>query len=227
MILVIRPEPGCAATVAAGRAVGLAIEACPLFDIQPVAWSIPASEFDGLLLGSANALRHGGPLLDELVDKPVYAVGGATADEARRRGFALARLGDGALQALLDELAGQDLKLLRLAGRERVPLVPPEGVTIQTVTAYDSLARPLPDRIARRLRDGALVLLHSAAAARHFAAECDRHAVHRSDIRLAALSPRIAEAAGGGWADLRSAVAPNEAALLALARDMCHDQRRD
>ena len=70
---------------------------------------------------------------------------------------------------------------------------------------------------------GGLVLLHSAAAARHFATECDRLAIHRGDIRLAALGQRIAEAAGAGWAALRSAAEPNEAALLALAREMCHD----
>lgn len=226
MILAIRPEPGCRATVAAGRASGLTIEACPLFEVRPVAWSCPAGPFDGLLLGSANALRHGGPLVDNLVDKPVYTVGETTADEARRRGFAIARTGASGLQDLLDGLAGERLRLLRLAGRDRVPLTPPPGVAIETVTAYDSRALPLPERMAQRLSGGALVLLHSATAARHFAAECGRLAVHRSDIRLAALSPRIAEAAGGGWAALRSAAAPNEAALLALARDMCHDPPR-
>jgi uroporphyrinogen-III synthase len=71
------------------------------------------------------------------------------------------------------------------------------------------------------------VLLHSGAAARRLAAECDRQAIHRRDIALAALSPRIAEAAGPGWAALRSAAEPTEAALLALAREMCHDPPRD
>jgi uroporphyrinogen-III synthase len=77
--------------------------------------------------------------------------------------------------------------------------------------------------VGRRLGEGALVLLHSAAAARHFAAECERLAVQRGAIRLAALGPRIAEAAGAGWADVRSATEANEPALLALARDMCHE----
>jgi uroporphyrinogen-III synthase len=227
MILAIRPEPGGSATVAAGAALGLAIEVCPLFEIQPVAWDQPPGEFDGLLLGSANALRHGGPLVDKLVNKPVYAVGETTAAEARARGFQVARIGDRGLQQLADSLSRRDLRLLRLAGRERVPLTPPAGITVETVTAYRSVALPLPTSVAERLRKGALVLLHSAAAARHFAAECDRLAVHRSDIRLAALSSRIAEAAGGGWAALCSAAEPDEAALLALARDMCHDPSRD
>jgi uroporphyrinogen-III synthase len=222
-VVTIRPEPGCGATVAAGSSAGLAMIGCPLIEIEPVSWSVPPGPFDGLLLGSANAVVHGGPLVDNLVDKPVYAVGEVTAEAARRHGFAVVRVGRRGLQELVDSLAGERLRLLRLAGRERVPLSPPDGIAVETAVVYQSTALPLPESLAERLREGALVLLHSAAAARHFAAECDRLVVHRGDIRLAALSPRIAEAAGGGWAALRSAAAPNEAALLALAREMCHN----
>jgi uroporphyrinogen-III synthase len=223
MILTIRPEPGADATVAAGRALGLEIEPCPLSAIRPLAWSLPEGAFDGVLLGSANALRHGGPLVDNLVDKPVYAVGAATAAAARERGFAVARAGSGGLQALLDGLSGERLRLLRIAGRERVAIAPPAGIAVETVIAYESMPLPMPADIARRLGGGALVLLHSAAAARHFAAECQRLAVQRGAIRLAALGARIAEAAKAGWGEVRFAAEPNEAALLALARDMCHE----
>ncbi|MGZ3264269.1 MAG: uroporphyrinogen-III synthase [Croceibacterium sp.] len=223
MILAIRPEPGCQATVIAGQAAALAINSCPLFEIRLLEWTLPPGHFDGLLLGSANALRHGGPLVDNLVDIPVYAVGEATAEAARQRGFAVVRTAHGGLQNLLNDMAGEHLRLLRLASRERVPLTPPLGIAIETAVAYDSIGLPLPARVAARLKNGALVLLHSAAAARHFAAECDRLAVHRGKIRIAALGPRIAQAAGTGWAKVRSAAEPNEAALLALAREMCHD----
>ncbi len=222
-ILAIRPEPGCSATVAAGKAAGLAIEACPLAEIRPLPWALPPGNFDGLLLGSANALRWGGPLVDNLVDKPVYAVGETTADAARKAGFAVARMGHAGLQALLDGLAGETLRLLRLSGRERTPLTPPPGIAIATAIVYESIPLPLPEHAAARLRRGALVLLHSAGAARHFASECGRLAIHRGDIRLAVLAPRIAHAAGPGWAALSPAAEPNEAALLALAREMCHD----
>ncbi len=223
MILTIRPQPGSRATVAAGRAMGLPIESCPLSEIRPLEWSLPAGPFDGLLLGSANALGFGGQFVDKLVEKPVYAVGEATAAAARERGFTVARTGRGGLQALLDGLAGETLRLLRFAGRKRMSVSPPPGITLETVLAYESLPLPLPSEVAERLGGGALVLLHSAAAARHFAAECERLAVQRRAIRLAALSQRIAEAAGVGWAEVRFASEPNEAALLALARDMCHE----
>jgi len=168
-------------------------------------------------------LRYGGQRVDNLVDKPVYAVGEATAEAARQHGFAVARSADQGLQQLVDSLAGEHLRLLRLAGRERVPLSPPAGITVETAIAYESMALPMPGPLAEVLRKGALVLLHSAAAARHFVAECDRLAIHRGDILLAALSSRIAVAVGGGWARLGSAAEPNEAALLALAREMCHN----
>lgn len=225
-ILTVRPEPGCAATIAAGREAGLTVRGFPIFEVRPLEWAPPRGDFDGVLLGSANALLHGGPLVDNLVDMPVYAVGKTTADAARRRGFGVAATGTAGLQALLDEMAGRHFRLLRLAGRDRVALVPPPGITIETAIVYEASVLPLPPEAAKLLRTGALVLLHSAAAARHFAAECDRCVIHRGAIRLAALSARVAEAAGSGWLALRAAAEPSEAALLALARDMCHNPPR-
>lgn len=218
----IRPEPGCSATVAAGRAIGLEIEGQPLFEVRPLAWELPRNRIDALLLGSANAVRHGGPALEAFRDKPVYAVGDATAAAAEAAGFTVAAAGEGELQSLLDTLAGP-LRLLRVTGAEHVPLVAPARVVIETRVAYQSVPLPLPPELAERLGGGALVLLHSAAAARHFAAECDRLHVPRGAISLAALGSRIAAAAGAGWRQVRAAAEPREAALLALAREMCHE----
>ncbi|MBO9518817.1 MAG: uroporphyrinogen-III synthase [Porphyrobacter sp.] len=225
LILTIRPEPGCTATVEAGRELGLAIEGCPLFAIRSLPWDPPAPEsIDALLLGSANAVRHAGPALDLFRGKPVYSVGAATGKAAEDAGFPVAVCGQGVLQPVVDSLAGQQLRLLRVTGAEHVPISPPSGVSVETRVAYESAGLPLPDELALRLNEGALVLLHSAVAARHFASECDRCAVSRSRIALAALGPRIADAAGDGWAKVRCASVPAEAALLALASDMCHDR---
>jgi uroporphyrinogen-III synthase len=222
-ILTVRPEPGSSATVAAGLAAGLTIEACPLFEIRPVAWEAPPPDsVDALLLGSANAVRHSGEALEAFRSKPVYAVGEATARAAEGEGFAVATMGPGTLQPLVDGLQGPQ-RLLRLTGAEQVPVVPPPGIGIEARVVYDSVPLPLPDAVAACLTGGIVVLLHSAAAARHFAAECDRLGILRSGVRLAALGPRIAAAAGEGWGEVRSAAEPREAALLALARHMCHE----
>lgn len=220
-LTVIRPEPGCSATVAAAQAQGLDALGMPLFEVRSRAWTIPEGVFDALLVGSANALRHGGPRLGGLTGLPVYAVGETTAEAARTAGFTVAASGQGGLQDLLGQLEPAHRRLLRLAGEERVDLAPPPGVELVERAVYASEALPMSEALATALRDGGIVLLHSAAAARHFAAECDRLAIPRAALSLACIGPRVAAAAGSGWASLQSAAEPTDAALLALARGMC------
>lgn len=224
-VLALRPEPGLSATLDKGRAIGLAITGHALSEIRAVVWDCPdPSRYDGLLIGSANAILHGGTNLARLTGKPVYAVGEATAAAARAAGFAVAMVGSGGLQGVLDAIAGPR-HLLRIAGEEHVPLNPPAGVTFDTVIAYGSVMLPL-DPAAPVLASGeALVLLHSAATASHFAAECERLGLPRSGIALAALGPRIAAAAQTGWRAVHTASRPDEAALLALASQLCQEGR--
>lgn len=222
-LVIIRPEPGLSATAAEAEKLGFSILSEPLFTIEPRSWNPPARDrIDALLIGSANAIRYGGSALESFREKPVHAVGQGTARAARDAGFRIAGIGEGSLQPLLDGLAGQSLRLLRLTGEEHVAVAAPPGIELITRIAYASVAQPMSGTLARALEAGAVVMLHSAAAARHFASECDRLGVSRSRVALAALAPRIAEAAGEGWAAIETASAPNDAALLALARDMCH-----
>lgn len=222
-IVTIRPEPGCSATASMARDLGLAVTCHPLFEIVAIPWTVPEGRFDGLLVGSASAFRLGGASPEALPDMPVYAVGESTAAAAWERGFRTAAIGAGGLQRVLDGLAGERLRLLRIAGEEHVPLAPPSGIEVVTVVTYRVEPRPAPDALAELLRDGGIVLLHSAAAARHFAAEAGRLGLAREAIALAALAPRVAEAAGEGWAGVRVAAEPNDPSLLALLREMCHD----
>lgn len=224
-LIVIRPEPGNAATVAEAEQRGLTAIAAPLFAIEPRAWEPPdPATVDALLVGSANAIRHAGAALQVFANKPVYAVGASTAQTVREAGLKVTQTGQGGLQELLDTLTGQHLTLLRLAGEEHVPLAPPKGIELVTRIAYASVPQPLPERLIKPLETGAIALLHSAAAARHFASECDRLGLDRTPIALAALGPRIAEAASDGWRTLETAPEPTDAALLALAERMCHAQ---
>ncbi len=219
--IVIRPEPGCAATVAAARAMGLEAHGFPLFAVQPRDWSPPAAgQIDALLIGSANALRFGGVALGAFRDLPVYAVGAATAEAARETGFTVAATGSGGLQNLLDTIPA-GTRLLRLAGEQRVPLTPPTGVTMIESVVYASEAQAMPPALADLLRQRVVVLLHSGEAATHFASECDRLGIARDAITIAALAPRIAEAAGLGWAALATAETATDAALLALTSQLC------
>lgn len=226
-LLALRPEPGLAATLAKARALGLAITGQALSAIRPVRWTCPdPASIDGLLIGSANAVLHGGADLARLIHKPVYAVGEATAAAARAAGFAVAQVGSGGLQGVLDTVPGP-AHLLRIAGEEHIPLILPPAVSITPVIAYRAVPLPL-DPAAELLADrdqtgGVLVLLHSAATARHFAQECDRLGLSRGTIALAALGPRIAAASGSGWRSIHTAPHPDETALLEMVVEVCQN----
>lgn len=225
-LLVVRPEPGNCATVAAARALGLTAWGEPLFRVSPTAWNPPpALEFDAVLIGSANALRHGGEALAGYAALPAYVVGQATAEAAREAGFSVAAIGAGGLQDLIARLALDNRRrVLRLAGAEHVALAPPASTEIVTAVVYEALPLPMSADCGALLAQGAVALLHSAAAARHFADECDRLRIARGAVALACLGPRIAAAAcGESWVAVASAQRPDDSALLALAREMCQN----
>lgn len=222
-VFVLRPEPGLSATMARAREMGLAVEAMPLSAAEPLDWTMPEGTFDGILLGSANGLRLAGERREALSGLPVYAVGEATAAAARELGFAVAHTGSGGLQGLLDGLdADRPLKLLRLAGEERISLDLPRHVTLATATTYRVVHHPLDRARQEKLAAGGVVLLHSGASARHFASECARQGVDRSRLALAALAPRVVASVSDGWESVRIASTPDDGALLSLTADMCH-----
>lgn len=223
-VYVIRPDPGLSKTIAAGAARALPIAGVPLFKVVPCGWTLPDIEtFDALLVGSANAFRHGGDKLSALSHLPVLAVGPATADAARDAGFTVARVGSGGLQHVLDEIDGEFGHLLRLSGEDHVSLAPPAGTQIIERIVYKIGKADLPEEVASQLSQGSLVLLHSAAAAQHFVNECNRLGVDRAHVSLCALGPRILEPVGEGWQAARAAANPDENDLLALAIAMCQD----
>ncbi|MDT0509037.1 uroporphyrinogen-III synthase [Novosphingobium sp. MMS21-SN21R] len=218
-LIVIRPEPGNTGTLAAAKAMTLAAHGFPLFDVAPRAWDMPERPFTAILAGSANVFRHGGPQLDALRQIPVAAVGETTAQFARGAGFTVNRTGEGGLQPLVETLSPG--RYLRLAGLDRVELVPPDGVQIETRTVYAAQPCPVPGELAALLSGRAVTLLHSGEAARHFRAECERLEIVRSNIYLACLAPRIGELAGPGWGQIAVARTRTDADLLELAARMC------
>ena len=223
-VIVIRPEPGCAATVSAAQALRMEAHGFALFRIAARSWHVPAaSDFDAILLGSANALRLAGPGLAGLTSLPVYAVGETTAAAAQAAGFGIAATGSGGLQAVLGGLAPTHRRLLRLGGDERVPLTLPSGISLEERVVYASEPLPLPPPAVAVLRDPAIIVVHSALAASHFAAQCVAHGISRARQRLAVLAPRILQAAGDGWGEVAVAGQPSDVAVLALARQMCLD----
>jgi uroporphyrinogen-III synthase len=219
--LVLRPQPGADRTAARLRALGVTAEVQPLFTIAPVAWQPPAPEdFDALLLTSANAPRLAGPSLATLQNLPVLTVGEATAAAARRVGLEAAMVGDRDVAALLAQARSAGFgRLLHLAGRERVEL--PD---VRQLTVYASDPAPIDAATVRGWSEH-VALLHSPRAARRFAALIDSQGVDRSTVDIAAISPAVATAAGGGWARRIAATEPDDGALTALARELIDQPR--
>jgi uroporphyrinogen-III synthase len=223
-LVVIRPEPGNAASVAAARQLRMEAHGFALFEIAPKSWeAVPPGQFDALLVGSAQVFRHGGRGLASLKDLPVYAVGEVTAQAAREAGFTVVHTGETNLQALIANLDPAHRRLLRLAGEDRVAITLPKGAAMDERVVYASKARPFPPELTGLLGEPAILALHSAEAARHLAAQCVGHGIKRARLRIAALSNRIAAAAGDGWGEVAVAAYPEDKALLALARQMCQD----
>jgi len=216
-LAVLRPEPGNAATAGRIEALGLIAIRLPLFAVRPLDWVPPdPADHDALLLTSANAVRFGGPGLDDLKGLPVLAVGANTAESARSAGFDVMTTGQADAASLLAEARAKGLaRMLHLGGRERsLEAGPPIA---RAIAVYASEVVPIAATQLRALI-GTVTLLHSARAARRLGELIDTHDLSRGDIRITAFSDTIASAAGSGWAGCGTATAPNDVALIAAAR---------
>jgi uroporphyrinogen-III synthase len=212
-LLIVRPQPGADATAARVNAAGHMAVCLPLFATQSVAWDLPnVDDFDGLLLTSANALRHIADKLPMLTCLPLFAVGQNSADYARRMGFDVWHVGSAGIESLLEKIEAS--RLLWLAGEDRTFFVPPPTMHIDCRIVYRSAALPIPNDFSQKLMEVDYVLLHSARAASHFTSLVEDVQFQKNKISIAALSEKIAQAAGSGWASVRIAKEPTDNDLL-------------
>lgn len=223
LVLIVRPQPGADRSAARARRKGLEPVIAPIFTILPIEWKPPAADqVEAVLLTSANAARNAGPGLAGFVRLPCYAVGPATERAARMTGFTDIRTGPGDGAAVLDMAAADGVKsALHPSGRDHVAIATP-GVALIRRTVYAAEPRgTLPEAANAALDREALVLLHSSRAAAHFASLADAAGLKRSAIRLVAISPAAAAAAGSGWRTIEIADRPRDEALLELAAKLC------
>lgn len=147
-VLVTRPQPGADATAARLRGMGFSPVLLPLTRIAPVdpgPVGDPAG-FDAVAVTSVNALRHAPPdLLAALREKPVFAVGEASAAAARVAGFGTVRVAAGTardLAALIGRDCRPGTRLLHLAGVERTAgfaaALAEKGIEIAVIEVYDA-----------------------------------------------------------------------------------------
>lgn len=218
-LLILRPQPGAAATAARAVELGVAAVVAPLFEVRPVGWVPPdPAGFDAVMFTSANAVRHAGPGLASYLALPAYAVGAATGEAAERAGFTIAATGDTDAAALLARIAADGVgRLLHLAGREhRAGHDRRVATTVTIVYAAQPIAR-LP------LIPGAddVALLHSPRAGGIYRSLIEAAGLSPAGLTIAAISPATLAAAGGGWARSVVAAVPSDDALLAAAARLC------
>lgn len=219
-LIVTRPEPGNATTVARAAALGLDARAMPLFAARALPWTPPAvADFDVLLLTSAQAVRLAGPQLAALAALPAYAVGEATAAAAAAAGLTVACTGTADAQRLLDAMAAEQIaRILWLCGRDRSAF-DPRGMALQPLPCYTVDPVDPPPEWSGLIAAPAVLLAHSARAARRIAALAGPSRAH---LALVAISPAVAAAAGTGWAERTASGQPTDAGMLALAAALCH-----
>lgn len=225
-VLLLRPEAGASESAARARRLGLEPVVAPLFTVSSVAWAAPEpSDFDALLLTSANSARHGGPELARLRSLRCHAVGEATAAAAEAAGFRHVVTGPGDGAAALEGMAKAGIAhILHLCGRDHLPLAHPLLAVERRIVYRADATDRLPEAARTALGEGALALVHSPRAGALFGALVDRAGLERGGIRLAAISAQAAAAAGFGWRQVAAAARPRDEALLELAVKLCQTE---
>lgn len=124
-VLVTRPEPGAGETAARLQAMGLEPVVLPLtriVTVEPMRLPDVANQ-DAVIVTSPNAIRHApASLLAALARKPLFAVGEASAEAARRAGFGNVRAAAGTAVDLAGLIGGaipKGSRLLHLAAVQR------------------------------------------------------------------------------------------------------------
>ena len=230
-LLVTRPQAEAERTAQALRRLGHKVVLAPMLQIEPVQASLDAGRWSAIMMTSGNAARaiaqHSARTA--LAGLPVFAVGRQTAVAAREAGFAdvVSAEGDaGDLAQLVRTRASKHGPLLYLAGsdisRDLAGELAKSGIAVETVVIYRAEAvGALPDDAREALASGALDgVLHYSRRSANIFLDC----VAEPRLRDAArplihycLSRRVAEPlAGQGFADVRVASGPQEAAMLDL-----------
>lgn len=203
--------------------LGTVIEA-PLLRIEPRPWSPPGVEPEAIALTSANGVRCAGDDARRYFGLPAFAVGAATADAARAAGWRDVRAGADTGTAMFAIVAAAGLtRTLHLAGVDRVAVAYPPGLIVEVREVYAAVLVDLAPAVVAALAAGEIdvVPLYSPRSAEAFAQAVDVAGIRRETLRLVAISPAAAAAAGTGWRSVAVAAVPSDEALFAAAAMVC------
>lgn len=231
-LLITRPKKDAASLAGALAGLGHEAVAEPLLEMHFHEPEIDAGRYRAFLTTSANgvraAMRAAG--FDALKALPVYAVGPASAREAREAGFGEVHVAGGDVAKLADTVAGAlaagGKPLLHISGAAAAGDLKGDlegrGFAVERVVGYEARARDaFSPGLCDDLRAGRIdgVLLYSPRTAAIFtrlATEAGLGAVVRG-LRFFCLSQAVAnKLAVLGDVDARVAASPTQPALLGL-----------
>ncbi|MEJ7925916.1 uroporphyrinogen-III synthase [Sphingobium sp. AN641] len=219
-LLVVRPQPGAAATAARAAAIGLECACYPLFAVAPLDWMpSPPQDHDALLLTSAHGVTQAGDALARYHGLPSYAVGARTAAALEAAGFGNVVAGDSDGAAILRRIAMDGhRRLLHIAGADSAPF-DAGSLSITRVAVYAAREAGDAAGLAALVAPGMVALVHSPRAGQRLAALLPEAV--RASLHLVAISPAALRAASHGWASAVAASRPDDDAMLALAARLC------
>lgn len=219
-VWITRAQPGAARTAARLTTLGFEPVVASLLIIRPLADALAhapdLTTVAALAFTSPNGVAAFAALTPALRDRPVFAVGDATAEAARDAGFADAHSAAGDIHALARLIAARTVDGLILAPGAAEPagdlpaLLPGRQVRRLPVYAAEESRLPAPADIDA-------VLVHSPRAARALvAALAAALPPHTSVPRLAICISAAAGAplAGLDFSEIRIAATPDEPAML-------------
>ena len=238
-MLVTRPEPDVADTVARLGAMEIEAVACPLLRFEALATGLPeAAGFAAMALTSSNALRalaaRGGVAAYRHLK--VFTVGDRTAERAREYGFTDVSSADGAFADLVDLIAHSGIggPVFYPAGRDLsgdlARSLAPFGIMVITSHVYAMHpVAALPDGFAEQLADGRIgaALFYSKRTAETFVALAGDVLGREAKRRVGMLC--LSEAVAAPLVDahfVRIGLAdhPSEEAMMGLALAFARDQ---
>lgn len=207
---VTRAEPGASRTAARLTALGFEPVVAPLLAIRPLTPIVDLTGVAALAFTSVNGVTAFAAL-NAVRDKPVFAVGDATAEAARLAGFSDVRSASGDARALARLIAGAGFRGAVLSPGAAEPAADLAAslagvVEVRALAVYEAVETGVP---APAGFDA--VLVHSPRAARALA----MHAWALDDRLAVAISAAAAEPLEDlGLREIRIADTPTDAALI-------------
>ena len=220
-VWVTRAQPQAEATAGRLRERGLRPLVAPLLAVRPLPAVLDLQGVGALAFTSLNAVDAFVAVSPER-GLPVFAVGDATAEAARRAGFGHVESAAGdvnALAALVAARGGRSGEVLHPSALQPagdlVALLQQAGVPARRVALYETVPVPPSPAAAEAWPGLRAVLLHSPKGAAAFAAATSGWPA--GEARVLCLSAAVAQALGGGdGPEPEVAPRPDEAALLNL-----------